>query len=126
MAWRTVGRPAAPCRFRPSGRIYRFEISGYEGCVAPLAGAWIETHRLSWHRDGIARSAPLALAWLLAQAGHVVPIPGTRSSARLHENIGALTLGLPPKALAVLSEIWKPGLTAGARYSAEGMKGIDS
>lgn len=70
--------------------------------------------------------AQIALAWLLAQAAHVVPIPGTRSPARLHENIGALTLGLPAEALAVLSDIWKPGLTAGARYSAEGMKGIDA
>ncbi len=34
--------------------------------------------------------AQLALAWLLAQNNRIVPIPGTRSIARLDENLGAL------------------------------------
>lgn len=38
--------------------------------------------------------AQLALAWLLAQDDHIVPIPGTRSIARLDENIGAVDVHL--------------------------------
>ncbi|MFI8794246.1 aldo/keto reductase, partial [Streptomyces sp. NPDC055105] len=38
--------------------------------------------------------AQLALAWLLAQKEHIVPIPGTRSTARIEENAGAAALAL--------------------------------
>ncbi len=34
--------------------------------------------------------AQLALAWVLAQGEHIVPIPGTRRSRNLEENVGAL------------------------------------
>lgn len=38
--------------------------------------------------------AQLALAWLMAQGEDVVPIPGTRSRARLEENAGAVGVNL--------------------------------
>jgi len=38
--------------------------------------------------------AQLALAWLLAQDEDIVPIPGTRSQARLAENVGAADVTL--------------------------------
>lgn len=38
--------------------------------------------------------AQVALAWLLAQGPHIVPIPGTSSTARLIENAGAASLPL--------------------------------
>ncbi len=34
--------------------------------------------------------AQLALAWVLAQGEHIVPIPGTRRVRNLEENLGAL------------------------------------
>jgi aryl-alcohol dehydrogenase-like predicted oxidoreductase len=38
--------------------------------------------------------AQIALAWLLAQKPWIVPIPGTRSIARLDENLGAVSVEL--------------------------------
>ena len=44
-------------------------------------------------RKGIT-PAQLALAWLLAQAENIVPIPGTRKISRLEENLAALDITL--------------------------------
>jgi len=57
----------------------------------------------------------LALAWLLAQADDIVPIPGTRSPSRLEENVGAADVVLTPDDLARIAEI-VPGGAYGARY----------
>lgn len=69
--------------------------------------------------------AQIALAWLLAQGDHIVAIPGTRSPARLAENLGALSVRLSAEDLEALSAIWTRGATAGDRYTAEGMKGVN-
>jgi aryl-alcohol dehydrogenase-like predicted oxidoreductase len=45
-------------------------------------------------REWGATAAQVALAWLLAQGDDVVPIPGTKSIARLEENCAAVKLGL--------------------------------
>ena len=42
----------------------------------------------------------LVLAWLLAQGDDIVPIPGTKHTARLNENIGALAVQLSAADLA--------------------------
>jgi aryl-alcohol dehydrogenase-like predicted oxidoreductase len=47
----------------------------------------------------------LALAWLLAQGDDVVPIPGTRSEARLAENVAAADVELTADDLARVQEI---------------------
>ncbi|TQS44749.1 aldo/keto reductase [Cryptosporangium phraense] len=60
-----------------------------------------------------ATAAQVALAWVLAQGEHVVPIPGTRRVARLEENAGAAGLTLSPADLAALDALPAP---AGARY----------
>jgi aryl-alcohol dehydrogenase-like predicted oxidoreductase len=59
----------------------------------------------------------LALAWLLAQDEHTVPIPGTRSKTRLAENVGAADLALTPADLALVHEILPHG-SYGDRYPA--------
>ena len=41
--------------------------------------------------------AQLALAWVMAQWQHIVPIPGTRRKANLDENLGALSVSLQPR-----------------------------
>lgn len=60
-------------------------------------------------QDVGATPAQVALAWLAAAGqrlgAHVVPIPGTRRSARVLENLGALGLTLPPAAIAELDEL---------------------
>jgi aryl-alcohol dehydrogenase-like predicted oxidoreductase len=58
--------------------------------------------------------AQLALAWLLAQGDDVVPIPGTRSAARLEENAAAAALTLDARELEALSRTLPEA--AGTRY----------
>ncbi|WP_405624951.1 aldo/keto reductase [Streptomyces sp. NBC_00016] len=60
----------------------------------------------------------LALAWLLAQGEHIVPIPGTRSAARMEENAHAADVALTEADLAAIREVLPTG-AFGARYSAE-------
>ncbi len=47
----------------------------------------------------------VALAWLLARAPVVLPIPGTRSLKHLDENVAAAGLELTPDELALLSSL---------------------
>ncbi|HKS01783.1 MAG TPA: aldo/keto reductase [Arthrobacter sp.] len=60
--------------------------------------------------------AQLALAWLLAQGEHIVPIPGTKKRERLAENLGAAAVELSSADLARLDELAPAGAAAGARY----------
>ncbi|MCT9624746.1 aldo/keto reductase [Pseudarthrobacter equi] len=58
----------------------------------------------------------LALAWLLAQGDHIVPIPGTKKRERLRENLGAVDVELSREDLDLLDRLAPAGSTAGARY----------
>jgi aryl-alcohol dehydrogenase-like predicted oxidoreductase len=58
----------------------------------------------------------LALAWVMAQGGDIVPIPGTKRRKYLEENVGALDVELSPDELRLLSEIFARGAAAGERY----------
>jgi aryl-alcohol dehydrogenase-like predicted oxidoreductase len=69
--------------------------------------------------------AQLALAWLLAQGSHIVPIPGTTSMQRLKENIAATTVELDAKDLARIAAVAPSGVAAGARYDETGMRSIN-
>lgn len=60
--------------------------------------------------------AQLALAWLLAQGEHIVPIPGTKKRDRLQENLGAVDVELTAEDLARLEELAPAGVAAGGRY----------
>ncbi len=64
--------------------------------------------------------AQLALAWVLAQGEHIVPIPGTRRVRNLEENLGALEVALTPEELAAIDAVFPVSAIAGARYP-EGM-----
>ncbi|WP_425253770.1 aldo/keto reductase [Janthinobacterium sp. NFX145] len=70
--------------------------------------------------------AQLALAWLLAQGDDVIPIPGTKRIAYLHDNLGALAVRLDGAELAAMNAAFPLGMAAGARYTEEGMKGVDA
>lgn len=58
-------------------------------------------------------AAQVALAWLLAQGRHVVPIPGTKRTAHLLANAAAADLDLPVDAMAALDALPAP---AAPRY----------
>jgi aryl-alcohol dehydrogenase-like predicted oxidoreductase len=64
----------------------------------------------------------LALAWLLAQGDDVVPIPGTKRTERLDENLGALEVTLSPAEVAKLAAAVPAGAAAGTRYPEGAMK----
>jgi aryl-alcohol dehydrogenase-like predicted oxidoreductase len=69
--------------------------------------------------------AQLALAWLLAQDSHIVPIPGTTNAARLEENIGATELTLTPVDLMRIASVAPHGIAAGTRYDEAGMRSVN-
>lgn len=68
--------------------------------------------------------AQLMLAWLLAQGDDVVVIPGTRSIARVRENLGALEVRLSPEEVAEITAAAPPGAAAGERYPPGNMKAV--
>lgn len=65
----------------------------------------------------------LAIAWVLSQG--VVPIPGTKNSVRLKENVAALDVSLSPDELASLDEIAPAGAVRGERYFEAGMTKVN-
>jgi aryl-alcohol dehydrogenase-like predicted oxidoreductase len=69
--------------------------------------------------------AQLALAWLLAQGGDIVPIPGTKRLRYLEENIAAVEVRLTPAVLAQLDQAAPKGVTAGARYPEAAMHTVN-
>lgn len=61
-------------------------------------------------------ASQLALAWLLEKGEHIVPIPGTRSLERVHENLGALHVSFTNDEWAEIERISPKGFAAGGRY----------
>ncbi|WP_064640775.1 aldo/keto reductase [Paenibacillus sp. AD87] len=61
-------------------------------------------------------ASQLALAWLLEKGEHIVPIPGTRSLERVHENLGALQVSFTNDEWAEIERISPKGFAAGERY----------
>jgi len=69
-------------------------------------------------------AAQLGLAWLLRHEG-VVPIPGTRSIARLEEDLAAADLTLGDDERARLEAAFPPGAASGTRYPEAGMRAVN-
>lgn len=67
----------------------------------------------------VRRTTPtkLALAWVLAQGDHIIPIPGTRRVDHLDENVAATGLTLTADDVAEIERILPPGFAAGDRYT---------
>ena len=63
--------------------------------------------------DVSATPAQVALAWVLAQGEHVIPIPGTKRLRYLEENVAAADVVLDAAAMARLDALPEP---AGTRY----------
>ena len=71
--------------------------------------------------EDIARSkgvtpAQLAIAWVLSRGSDIVPIPGSKSTGHLEENIAAADIELTPEELARIDEVAPKGVAAGDRY----------
>ncbi len=70
-------------------------------------------------------AAQLALAWVLAQGDHIVPIPGTKRRTYLEQNVAALDVALTADDLARLDRALPPGAAAGTRYAAAQMGALN-
>ncbi|WP_204128169.1 aldo/keto reductase [Pseudomonas ogarae] len=67
-------------------------------------------------------ASQLALAWVLAQGDHVIPIPGTKQRKYLESNVAAASVVLGADELAQLDGIFTgEGVVAGDRYQAQTM-----
>ena len=66
----------------------------------------------------------LALAWVLAQGTHIIPIPGTKRRVYLEENLGALSIQLSASDLERINEAMPAGAAAGLRYPEPQMKAV--
>jgi hypothetical protein len=59
----------------------------------------------------------LALAWVLAQGPHIVPIPGTTRLDHLEENVGATDVTLSREMQDRLNALINPATVSGTRYA---------
>ena len=69
--------------------------------------------------------AQIALAWVLHRGQDIVPIPGTKSYARVQENIAAADFVLSADDMRQLDAIAPLGTTRGERYPAANLAHID-
>jgi len=67
----------------------------------------------------------IALAWILHKGPDIVPIPGTKRSKYLEENVGAASVKLSREEMARLDDALAPEKISGPRYNAERMKQVD-
>jgi aryl-alcohol dehydrogenase-like predicted oxidoreductase len=67
--------------------------------------------------------AQLAIAWLLARGGDIVPIPGSTRPERVEENAAAATMTLSSEEIAALEEVGAS--VAGQRYPEGGMRAVN-
>lgn len=67
----------------------------------------------------------IALAWLLAQQPWIVPIPGTRRTARIAENAGSTAVALSADEVADLSALATRIGVSGDRYNPQQMAFVD-
>ncbi len=98
----------------------RFEAAAYAANLELLRGAELLA------RDAQCTPAQLALAWLLAQGEHVLPIPGTTNLAHLEENVGAASVVLSEPVVAKLGALINQKTVRGARYNAATQTEIDT
>lgn len=72
-----------------------------------------------------ATPAQIALAWLLAQAPWIVPIPGTRNPDHLSENLGAINIELTPADMREIETALSKVTVHGGRMNEMQMQQVD-
>lgn len=99
-----------------------FEADDFRSLVPRFAGLnWRRNRdRLEAYFDYARRlgvkPATLSLAWILAKAPNIAPIPGTRSAQHLKDCAEAAALQLTPGQMAEIEALLPPGFAAGERY----------
>ena len=99
--------------------IPRFDAANFDANLAQLAAL----EDLAGTKG--CSTAQIALAWLLAQGEDIVPIPGTRKTAHLEDNVAALEVSLGAAELAALERAFAGGAAAGERYKPAGLARVN-
>lgn len=86
---------------------------------------WLPAYGALAREAGCTR-AQLALAWLLHEVPHIVPIPGTTRVDHLEENLGALAVKLDASVLARLEALVNERTVSGAPYAQATQAEIDT
>jgi len=68
--------------------------------------------------------AQIALAWLLALGGDIVPIPGTKRRGFLEQNCAAAEIALSAAEIDELKQAFPLNVTAGTRYPEKQLSGL--
>jgi aryl-alcohol dehydrogenase-like predicted oxidoreductase len=100
----------APREFAPGD--FRRNNPRFQSEAMDANRALVERVQAVAQRHG-ATPAQVALAWVLAQGDHLIPIPGTKRLERLEENLAAANLRLSADDLAELDALPDP---VGSRY----------
>jgi aryl-alcohol dehydrogenase-like predicted oxidoreductase len=66
-----------------------------------------------------------AIAWVMAQGEEIVPLPGTKHTRYLDDNLGALQVSFTPEELREIDQIAPCGVAVGERYPASTMPSIN-
>jgi aryl-alcohol dehydrogenase-like predicted oxidoreductase len=77
------------------------------------------------HKKGVT-PGQLALAWVLAQGGDIVPIPGTTKIKHLEENVIALSIVITESEKSAIEEAMPPDVASGTRYPEAMMKLVNA
>lgn len=82
---------------------------------------YVEAFRAFAKSRGWSTSA-LAIAWVLHQGAHIIPIPGTRTAENLAMDAKATGISLSPQDLADIDRLLPAGWAQGNRYTEEQQK----
>jgi len=110
----------------------------------PAAKGDFRTHLPRFSGDNLDRNQPLvqalaglaarkgatpvqvAIAWVLAKGGDIIPVIGARTRRQLDDALGALQVALGDQEMAALEQALDPEKVAGTRYDAAQMGMLDS
>ena len=70
--------------------------------------------------------AQLAIAWLLHRGDHILPIPGTRTTTQLRDDLGPADVVLNADVMARLDALINQRTVVGSRYNAQGNSEVDT
>ncbi len=98
-------------RFEPAAYAHNLRLRDAFAAIAQQAGC---------------TPAQLSLAWVLAQGGQVLAIPGTTSAAHLRENVAGGAATLSADTLAAVSTLFDPRRVQGGRYNAATQTEVDT
>lgn len=129
VAYSPLGRGFLTGRFQAGSQFeegdFRASLPRFAPDNAAANGALVDVVRGIAVEKGCT-PAQVALSWLLGKGDDIVPIPGTKRIKYLEENSAASSILLTEQEAGLLEQALSSLPVAGERYTAEGMKGVDS